>query len=124
MTTKMFRFPSTVQILVTALLVFGWQLQGGSRMHGQLTNPRTAARPVISHAEAASPVVTPEGIFITFDAPGAGNVAYSGTYAVAINLTSEIVGYSFNSSGVPNGFLLGNNGKFTMFNVPGATFYN
>jgi hypothetical protein len=63
------------------------------------------------------------GTFITFDAPGAGNIAYSGTYSVSINPAGEILGSTTDSNGAVTGFLRSSQGTFTTFNVSGATEY-
>jgi hypothetical protein len=126
-------FVKTLHILIVVLPGCGLQL------HGQSIDARTpqgaAARSVAAlrarlaavsapATSASIPLSKAAGTFITFDAPGAGNTAFNGTYSVSINPAGEILGYSFDSSGAPTGFLRDRNGAFTIFDIAGATFFN
>jgi hypothetical protein len=74
----------------------------------------------------AAPTITlteAQGTFITFDAPGVFDTAFSGTYSVSINPAGEILGATIDSSGATTGFLRSSLGTFTTFNVSGATEY-
>jgi hypothetical protein len=57
----------------------------------------------------------------TFDAPGAGTGPYQGTTASGINQRGEISGSYFDANYHYHGFLRSPDGKFTTFDVPGAT---
>ena len=64
---------------------------------------------------------------ITFDAPGAGTAQYQGTgcfaytdCSVLINNRGEITGYFLDTNNVYHGFLRSREGKFTVFEAPGA----
>ena len=47
----------------------------------------------------------PSGVFVTFQAPGAGGAAYSGTYANSINDAGAIAGYFIDANSTYHGFL-------------------
>ena len=57
---------------------------------------------------------------ISFDAPGAGTGAGSGTFPTCINRTGWIGGYFEN--GLSHGFLRAPDGTFTVIDVPGASY--
>jgi hypothetical protein len=64
---------------------------------------------------------------ITFDPPGAGTGQYQGTgcfaytnCSVLINNAGAITGYFLDANNVYHGFLRSPDGKFTIFNAPGA----
>jgi hypothetical protein len=57
----------------------------------------------------------------TFDVPGAGTGAYQGTYAENINQRGVITGFYVDANFVFHGYLRSPDGKFTTFDVPGAT---
>ena len=63
---------------------------------------------------------TPNGRFVTFDAPGAGTGANQGTLAVDINLEGEIAGYTQDNNNVFHGFLRSPTGVFRSFDAPNA----
>jgi hypothetical protein len=65
---------------------------------------------------------SPEGEFTTFDVPGAGTIAGSGsgTFPVSINDAGAIAGRYTDAHNVNHGFLRSPGGKFTTFDVPGA----
>jgi len=67
-------------------------------------------------------VRTPDGHFTTFDAPGAGTAANnsSGTFSMGINLLGTVAGYYNDANLVSHGFLRSADGKFTIFDAPGA----
>ena len=67
--------------------------------------------------DATSPADS--GTYITFDAPGAAK----GTFAVAINSQSAIVGYYNDANFVAHGFVRSSGGTITVINVPGAGTY-
>jgi len=70
---------------------------------------------------------TPEGRYITFDAPGAGNQNVAGfqptpagyfgqgTYAIAVNDEGSIAGFYYDENDVGHGFLRTPEGKFKIF---------
>lgn len=58
---------------------------------------------------------------IAFDASGAGNGAYQGTYVTSINALGVIGGFYRDTNYVSHGFLRSPDGKFVSFDVPGAT---
>jgi hypothetical protein len=57
---------------------------------------------------------------ISFDAPGAGTGAGSGTFPTCINRTGWIGGRFLDASGVTHGFLRAPDGTFTVIDAPGA----
>ncbi|HEY2527248.1 MAG TPA: hypothetical protein VGJ20_04740, partial [Xanthobacteraceae bacterium] len=65
---------------------------------------------------------SPEGEFTTFDVPGAGTIAGSGsgTFPVSINDAGAIAGRYTDAHNVNHGFLRSPGGKFTTFDAPGA----
>jgi hypothetical protein len=62
-------------------------------------------------------VRAPDGMFTTFDAPGAVN----GTFSICITPTGAVVGASFDANFVGHGFLRAPDGTFTPFDPPGST---
>jgi hypothetical protein len=68
-------------------------------------------------------VRSPEGTFTTFDAPGAGTVAYTGTAPASINDRGVVTGSYYDATGFSHGFLRSPDGKFTTFDVPGVGGY-
>jgi len=64
----------------------------------------------------------PGGEFISFDAPGAGAVAGSGsgTFPRSINAAGIITGHYNDANNVNHGFLRSPGGKLITFNAPGA----
>lgn len=62
----------------------------------------------------------PSGALTAFDAPGAGTVAYAGTYASSINREGTIAGYSVDNNNVALSFVRHPDGTFTTFQAPGA----
>ena len=67
---------------------------------------------------------SPQGGFITFEAPGADTTtAYNGTSPNSINDLGVITGGYFDVNGFEHGFLRSPEGKFTTFDVPGAGGY-
>jgi hypothetical protein len=64
----------------------------------------------------------PNGSFTTFDAPGAGTIAFAGQGTVPSNLNpaSAITGNTVDSNGVAHGFLRATDGVITTFDAPGA----
>lgn len=68
---------------------------------------------------------SPDGQFITFEAPGADTTAgsYNGTSPSSINDLGVITGSFFDATGLSHGFLRAPDGKFTTFDVPGAGGY-
>jgi len=58
--------------------------------------------------------------FTTFDAPGAGNSAYVGTFALTINTSGDLTGTYADAFNVSHGFVRGTDGTITEFNAPGA----
>ena len=63
-----------------------------------------------------------EGMFITFDAPGAGTAAFEGTLPFSINPAGEITGYYVDAGGVYHGFLRAADGTITAIDPPGSVF--
>jgi hypothetical protein len=63
---------------------------------------------------------TPEGEFITFDAPGAGTGALQGTQGFAISPRGVVVGKTFDANSVQHGMLRTREGAVTVFDAPGA----
>jgi hypothetical protein len=58
---------------------------------------------------------------IEFDVPGAGTtLPYAGTYPMANNDEGTVVGYFFDTNGVPRSFLRTPDGRITPFGAPGA----
>jgi hypothetical protein len=116
---------------VSALILWG------SPLCAQPLNPRTplgmaaratavrglAGRAVNNPMAATITLTQAQGTLITFDAPGAGNTAYSGTYLVSINPAGEILGSITDSSSGVTGFLRSRQGTFTTFNISGASAY-
>ena len=68
---------------------------------------------------------SPEGEFITFQAPGADTTpgSYNGTYPSSINDLGAITGYYWDANGFSHGFLRSPDGNFTTFDVPGVGGY-
>ncbi len=60
------------------------------------------------------------GQSITFDAPGAGTVAVSGTFAVAINDLGETIGYLVDNQNLYHGFLRYPSGAIKNFDALGG----
>ena len=56
----------------------------------------------------------------TFDAPGAGTGPFQGTYALNIDPSGTIIGFSRDANNVRHGFIRSKNGSFTIFDAPGA----
>jgi hypothetical protein len=59
---------------------------------------------------------------ISFDAPGAGTGAGSGTFPSCINRTGWIGGRFLDASGFSHGFLRAPDGTFTVIDAPGASY--
>ena len=85
---------------------------------GPPINPAGAITGSYSDTSAATHgyVRAPDGMFTTFDAPGAVN----GTFSICITPTGAIVGASFDAKFVGHGFLRAPNGIFTAFDPPGS----
>jgi hypothetical protein len=66
---------------------------------------------------------SPEGKFITFEAPGADMGPYNGTNPSAINDLGTITGAYYDANGFGHGFLRSAEGNFTSFDVPGVGGY-
>jgi len=62
----------------------------------------------------------PDGIFSTFDAPGAGTGPGQGTIPEVSNNPEAIVGNFTDGNSVNHGFLLNQQGNFTVFDAPGT----
>ena len=62
------------------------------------------------------------GAIVSFDAPGAGTNpnTFGGTFPSGINLLGSIAGYLNDANGVAHGFVRTAEGKFTIFDAPGA----
>src|SRR6266404_4488712 len=56
----------------------------------------------------------------TFDAPGAGTGLRQGTYALCIDPSGTIIGFSRDANEVRHGFIRSRDGSFTIFDAPGA----
>src|SRR4029077_12487004 len=56
----------------------------------------------------------------TFDAPGAGTGPLQGTYALNIDPSGTIIGYTRDANEVRHGFIRSKDGSFTIFDAPGA----
>ena len=56
----------------------------------------------------------------TLDAPGAGTGPFQGTYALDINASGTIIGFSRDANNIRHGFSRSRDGTFTMFDAPGA----
>ena len=56
----------------------------------------------------------------TFDAPGAGTGPIQGTYALDIDPSGTIIGFSRDANDVRHGFIRSRHGSFTIFDAPGA----
>jgi uncharacterized membrane protein len=69
---------------------------------------------------------SPEGKFTTFEAPGADTTigSFNGTIPSNINDLGVIAGSYYDANGSGHGFLRSPSGKFTTFDVPGATNSN
>ena len=73
---------------------------------------------------------TRDGKIVTFDAPGAASSGVGipfptvgtsqGTYAVGIDASGAITGYTIDAFNVGHSYVRETDGKFTMFDVPGA----
>jgi hypothetical protein len=65
---------------------------------------------------------SPDGIFATFEAPGADTTAgsFNGTLPENINLHGAITGQYLDANGVNHGFLRAPSGAITTFDAPGA----
>jgi hypothetical protein len=61
-----------------------------------------------------------QGIFSTFDAPGAGTGAGQGTLPESNNTPGAIAGNYIDGSNVNHGFLFNSQGNFSVFDVPNA----
>jgi hypothetical protein len=63
-----------------------------------------------------------DGTITTFDAPGAGTNpnTFGGTFPAGINLQGSVAGYLNDANGVSHGFVRTSDGKFTIFDAPGA----
>src|SRR5437588_1652137 len=61
-----------------------------------------------------------QGIFSTFDAPGAGTGPGQGTLPESNNTQGAIAGNYIDGSNVNRGFVLDKQGSFTLFDVPGT----
>jgi hypothetical protein len=63
-----------------------------------------------------------DGTITTFDAPGAGTNpnTFGGTFSNGINVKGSVAGYVNDANGVSHGFVRTSDGKFTMFDAPGA----
>lgn len=61
-----------------------------------------------------------EGTITTFDAPGAGEGAYLGTWPTGINAEGAITGYYFDINQVGHSFLRARDGSIISFDAPGA----
>lgn len=70
-------------------------------------------------------LLTADGKFTTFEAPGADTTAgsYNGTAPCCINDLGVITGSYYDASGFSHGFVRGPDGKFTTFDVPGVGGY-
>jgi hypothetical protein len=79
-----------------------------------------AGREALIHAPIDSQAPKAVGIFITFDAPGAGTGFFQGTFPASINPAGAITGNSVDVNLVAHGFLRSSNGTFTTFDAPGA----
>jgi hypothetical protein len=62
----------------------------------------------------------PNGVIVTFDAPGAGTGAYLGTLANSINSNGTVAGALADANALLHGFLRSPDGHFTIFDAPGA----
>src|SRR5215469_14855444 len=127
---KLSPISSALAISVSALILCGSQLWAQTLdqrtpldLAARIAAARRLARRVVSSPIASETTTLPEaqGTFITFDAPGAGDTAFSGTYSASINPAGDILGSTVDSSGATSGFLRSRQGTFTTFNVPGAT---
>ena len=56
----------------------------------------------------------------TLDAPGAGTGPNQGTYAMNINASGTIIGFSRGANNIRHGFIRSRDGSFTIFDAPGA----
>lgn len=63
---------------------------------------------------------TPDGKFITFQAPGADTAAFNGTFPCCINDLGVIAGSFVDVNGLSHGFVHRRDGKFTTFDAPNA----
>jgi hypothetical protein len=63
---------------------------------------------------------TPKGVFVVFDAPGAGKGAFQGTQGFAISSEGMVVGKTFDANFVQHGMLRTRAGSITVFDAPGA----
>jgi len=68
-------------------------------------------------------VRSPDGEFITFDAPGAGAAPGSGwgTFPESINAGREITGHYIDASNGTHGFVRNRGGEIRSFDAPGAS---
>jgi hypothetical protein len=68
---------------------------------------------------------TPNGKYITFDAPGAGPDGYAGggTYPQGINNLGEVSGYYGDANSVYHGFWRDADGSITRFDFPKANYF-
>src|ERR1700738_2017783 len=64
---------------------------------------------------------TPEGEFITFDAPGAGSAAFQGTIAESVNAEGAITGNYTDASGATHAFLRAPDGHIATIDPPAGT---
>jgi hypothetical protein len=80
-----------------------------------------AGREALSRPPTDQPGPKAAGMFITFDAPGAGTGFFQGTFPASINEAGDITGNYVDANGVGHGFVRASNGSFTTFDVPGGT---
>jgi len=117
------------------ILIVGLSSHGVAQTFGQRTpfneryrevkNPlatakAAAARAVRSNGAVTVPRSKPAGTFLTFDAPGASNSKYNGTFPTAVSDSGVIAGYYNDAKSLSHGLLRAPNGAFITFDVPGA----
>jgi hypothetical protein len=92
---------------------FSWSINPAGAITGWYVDADSVAH---GYALAA------DGRFITFDAPGAGTAVGSGegTYPIANNPAGAITGWYVDANYLAHGFLRAPDGKFTIFDAPGA----
>jgi hypothetical protein len=87
---------------------------------GAITGDYWTCNAAISRCAVHGFVRTPDGKYITFDAPGAGHDGFAGggTYPQGINILGEVSGFYGDANSVYHGFVRSADGRITTFDVP------
>ena len=76
-------------------------LPAGINDAGAIAGSYTSTSAGLSHGFLRSP----SGVVTSFDVPGAGGAAYSGTFGTCINDAGAVAGYYIDANSVYHGFL-------------------